>query len=332
MDKFFPIFILILLFNGIIFGQTYTYSGKLLDQNNSAPIEYGHVYLKGKPNGTLSSIDGNFSLSNISENDTLIISCVGYEPLAFKYHKQLKKNIHLTPRIYNLKSTEIKSGKSKMLKAGFLLSRIEKDKIGGSYHALISDGQNFINTSAQTGIFVENVGKKVGLIQNVAFFLHKEGVANTPFRLRLYAVNKDGKPANDLVNQNIIVTHGKNDAWVTIELSNYQIELSNYQIELSNYQIEFPEDGFFITMEWLQTNNKAFTYKSKRKKFLSKSEKEKLIKESYLKLDFMGFGQALGYYEMDEKRASWHKSIIQEWSDHKSSSVPMIRCEIKIWE
>ncbi len=318
MEKLLPIFILIILFNGVAIGQTYIYSGKLLNKNNNKPIEYGHVYLKGKPNGTLSGIDGKFSLSNISETDTLIISCVGYESLAFKYQKQLKKNFHLSPRIYNLKSTEIKSGKSQILKTGFLLSKIKKERVAGTYHALISDGQNFINTGAQTGIFVENIDKKVGLIQNVEFFLHKEGVANTPFRLRLYSVNENGKPARDLVNQNIIVTQGRNGAWV--------------KIDLRNNQIEFPENGFFIAMEWLQTNNKAFAYKSKYRKVYSKSGKEKLKREGHFKSDLIGFGQVLGNYEMDEKKESWHKSIIEEWSNHKSLSIPMIRSEIKIWE
>lgn len=318
MERVIPIFILIMLLNSVVIGQTDIYSGKLLDKNNNKPIEYGHIYLKGKPNGTLSSIDGKFYLSNISEEDTLIISCVGYESLEFKYQRQIKKNIHLSPKIYNLKSTEIKSGESHIWKTGFLLSKIRKNRISGSYHALISDGQNFINTGVQIGILIENIDKKVGLIQNVEFFLHKEGIANAPFRLRLYSVDDKGKPERDLVNQSIIVTHGRNNDWVKVDLRNHQIEL--------------PENGFFIVMEWLQTNNTAFTYKSKYKKIASKSGKEKLKKEDYLKSKLIGFGQVLGYYELDKKRTIWYKSIIQEWNKHQSSSVPMVRSEIKIWE
>ena len=85
-------------------------------------------------------------------------------------------------------------------------------------------------------------------------------------------------------------------------------------------------------MEWLQTNNEAFIYNSKHKKVVNKRGKERLRKEGHLKSDLIGFGQILGSYEVEKKKASWTKFINQDWTKHLINGVPMIRCELKIWD
>ena len=203
MKRLISLFSLVFFFNTIVISQTLTYSGRLLDRSNSNPIEYGHIYLKEKPYGVLSNVDGIFNLPNISQNDTLVISCVGYETLILKLdtEKIKQQDIFLNPKIYNLTSAEIESGVPRIIKSGFLVPKIENDKITGTYHGRISNGYTLINTGFQRAIFIENTGKKVGLIQYIEFFLHKEGIANTPFRLRLYSVNDKGEPKEDLLNK-----------------------------------------------------------------------------------------------------------------------------------
>ena len=320
MERLIHLFSLLLFFNTLVIGQTLTYSGRLLTKSNNSPIEYGRIYLKGKPYGVLSNVDGLFNLHNISQNDTLIISCVGYETLVLKLdaEKIKQQDIFLNPKIYNLTSAEIESGVPRIIKSGFLIPKIENDKVAGIFHGRISNGYSLINTGFQRATFIENREEKVGLIQSVAFFLHKEGIANTPFRLRLYSVNDKGAPKEDLLNKSIIVIDGRNDKWVKVDLRDYQIEL--------------PPNGFFIAMEWLQTNNEAFIYHSKYKKVVNKRGKERLRKEGHFKSKLIGFGQVLGFYEVEKKNASWTKFINRDWTKHLLNGVPMIRCEIKIWD
>ena len=59
-----------------IFSQTRTISGKVIDSNNESLIGV-NVIEKGTTNGTVTDIDGNFSV-NVPSNATLLISYVGY--------------------------------------------------------------------------------------------------------------------------------------------------------------------------------------------------------------------------------------------------------------
>lgn len=59
-----------------IFSQTRTISGKVMDSNNESLIGV-NVIEKGTTNGTVTDIDGNFSV-NVPSNATLLISYVGY--------------------------------------------------------------------------------------------------------------------------------------------------------------------------------------------------------------------------------------------------------------
>ena len=70
MEKLILTFVLILFFNVVVIGQKYTYAGRLLDKDNNHPIEYGHIYLKGKSYGVLSDVDGSFSLSLATSRGT----------------------------------------------------------------------------------------------------------------------------------------------------------------------------------------------------------------------------------------------------------------------
>ena len=46
--------------------------------NNGEPVIGANVSVKGTTNGTITDVDGNFSLENISDNDIIVISYIGY--------------------------------------------------------------------------------------------------------------------------------------------------------------------------------------------------------------------------------------------------------------
>lgn len=310
--------ILFILFQitGNSFSQTTTISAKILNKNTKDPIEYAHVYVKGQSSGTLTNRSGSFSLGNVSFQDTIIISCLGYEKVAFKFTEKVKDIFLLTPQIYELATSEIKSGNSRIVKAGFTNKILDKNKIGGTSHGVIMVDTGLLNSGFQTALFVKNPTKATGLIQNVEFFLHKEGLANAPFRVRLYAANAAGMPSKDLIHENVIVDYGKNGAWV--------------KVDLKKYQIDYPSNGFFIAMEWLQSNNRAFIYETKWKKKSSKTGKKKLKKEGHLNSKLIGFGQILGNYEQPNQ--TWTKVLNRAWEKWDGDSSFMIRSEIKVWE
>ena len=298
------------------FSQTTTFSAEVLNIDTKEPIEYAHVYVKGQSSGKLTNHSGFFSLGNVSIQDTIIISCLGYETVSFKFSEKVKDIFLLKPKIYELTTSEIKSGISSIVQAGFTKKKLDKNKIGGSRVGLPWRDGGLFNTEVQKAIYIKNPMQAIGLIQNVEFFLHKEGLANTPFRVRLYAANESGMPTYDLINENVIVDYGKNGAWV--------------KVDLKKYQVEYPSKGFFIAMEWLQSNDRTFIYNTKWKKTATQVGRKQLKKEGFLNKKRKGFGQILGSYEQPQEM--WSKVLNREWEKHEAYSSFMIRCEIKVWE
>lgn len=61
--------------------QQQTISGVVMDQKLNEPIIGANVVVKGTTNGTITDIDGKFTLSVSSPNDIILISYIGYMPL-----------------------------------------------------------------------------------------------------------------------------------------------------------------------------------------------------------------------------------------------------------
>lgn len=63
--------------------------------NNGEPVIGANVSVKGTTNGTITDVDGNFSLENISDNDIIVISYIGYTSQEIKAGKQTSLKIIL---------------------------------------------------------------------------------------------------------------------------------------------------------------------------------------------------------------------------------------------
>lgn len=66
-----------------IYAQNGQITGTVIDQENE-PIIGASVLVKGTTNGTITDIDGNFTLSNVANGATVRISYVGYKTQEFK--------------------------------------------------------------------------------------------------------------------------------------------------------------------------------------------------------------------------------------------------------
>ena len=81
-----------------------TVKGTVVDETGS-PIPGASVYVKGTTNGTISDIDGNFSLSCPSDA-TLVFSYVGYttqeiaDRIGYKTHSAVVKRIKKLGKMY----------------------------------------------------------------------------------------------------------------------------------------------------------------------------------------------------------------------------------------
>lgn len=74
------VFFLVLLLSNIIFAQSISISGRVLDSLNGEPLLNVNILIKRSNVGTLSTNDGSFQLSNVDKGNLEIqFSYVGYQ-------------------------------------------------------------------------------------------------------------------------------------------------------------------------------------------------------------------------------------------------------------
>ena len=80
LSQLFGLLALLLLLPGQSFAQNLRVQGRVLDELGEGLIGAG-VVIQGTNTGTITDMDGNFSLS-VPQGATLEFSCVGYKTLA----------------------------------------------------------------------------------------------------------------------------------------------------------------------------------------------------------------------------------------------------------
>ncbi len=94
-------FFLCLFFQASIYGQDRTITGVISDASDGTALIGATVVIKGTTIGTTSNLDGEFSMP-ISENDTLIVSFIGYLGEEITITDQTHLQLELTPELTEL--------------------------------------------------------------------------------------------------------------------------------------------------------------------------------------------------------------------------------------
>lgn len=74
--------------------QTKNVTGTVVD-NFGDPVTGANVVIKGTTEGTITDIDGNYSLSNVSDNATIVVSFIGFTSQEFKVGNRNVINVKL---------------------------------------------------------------------------------------------------------------------------------------------------------------------------------------------------------------------------------------------
>ncbi|NNF74568.1 MAG: carboxypeptidase-like regulatory domain-containing protein, partial [Flavobacteriaceae bacterium] len=94
--------LILLLLSNSIFSQSF--NSRLVDENTKQPIPYATIQF-GKNKGVISNEEGvfSFSLNNVpTEQDSVIISSMGFERKAFVLKQSLDTLIALAPKAFEL--------------------------------------------------------------------------------------------------------------------------------------------------------------------------------------------------------------------------------------
>ena len=228
----------------ITFAQVKLIEGRVLDYEN-IPVPYSYIVIKGSSVGTIADETGYFSLSFPEKfiNDSLFVSSVGFESKSLKILEIKNYTILLKNATYTLPQVTVYPEKGKIMNIGSVQKEYNKVLPLWCYWSFP------FSISAK---YIENPSERACKLISVSYYIPKEGIYNTPFRVRVYA--KDSTifiPSTDILPKSVVVQSNIEGDW--------------FEVDLSSFNIICPPDGFFVGMEWLNLKNKKFRYKSKWK-------------------------------------------------------------------
>lgn len=208
-------------------------TGKVRDSESGDPVPYANIQVLDKNSGTSSDEQGYFTLADTDTPATLVISATGYEPLQTVY----RSNQTVALRKARVQLQEV------------VISNRHKDSILK------------IGTYKKSDIRIDFAVNKVPWIL-VRYFPYDAAYKRTPFlksvmvqtnskvkdavfNLKLYRKGEDGLPGAFLYSENIIV-HAKKG-------------VRNTKVDLTPYNIIFPEEGFFVGIEFMLVAQNQYT-------------------------------------------------------------------------
>ncbi|WP_460611856.1 alpha/beta fold hydrolase [Hymenobacter seoulensis] len=217
------------------FAQLLPLQGMVLDQHTSAPVPFASVGIAGKPLGTVADESGLFRFSiPDGEQGNVMISCVGYHILAVPVAtlQQPGYIARLVPSGVSLGAVTVRPGTIKTQTFG----RTASSTLMGA------------NLYTEANLISDDLAKEQGTILPLAddcrlrdfnFHVAFNRFKRVKFRLNLYSV-KDGRPDQQLLQQDIRFDVTVPRGWVKVDLMPYQVQLQGHK------QVA-------VTLQWLQS-------------------------------------------------------------------------------
>ncbi len=240
--------VLFILFYCSSFSQSLI-SGKVVSSHNSSSLQYANVGIVNTPLSVVSNKDGKFYLKFPKEylDSTLRFSMMGYED----YIVPIKEFKDKTDNVVSLKIKPIQ------LKEVEVRGNTKDYNIGTTKRSATSGfcgwGGNRRGKGHEIGLKIE-LGKSYVKVKKIHIRIHKISFYSCLFRLHIRRY-ENGKPADDLLNENILLSVNKSSGWVNFDLSSYNIVLSGQVV---------------VTLEWIDVSdidkNKLSRVNKSRKK------------------------------------------------------------------
>ena len=105
--KHISIFVAVFCFCFVASAQNFSLSGTVVDQDQNIPLLGATVLVKGTQNGVTTDFDGNFKIDEVSINDILVVSYVGFVNSEMRITSQNNVTISLTPDVDSLEEVLI---------------------------------------------------------------------------------------------------------------------------------------------------------------------------------------------------------------------------------
>jgi hypothetical protein len=230
-----------LIFYLFIFSFSLAYSqkiivGKISSKTTHEPIPYANIGVVNSKVGTISNLDGSFSiiLPETLSNDTLTFTSLGF------FAKKIPVNILNPNENYTISLNE----KTTLLKPVIITSKVKGKliEIGNKvcYNGNYQPDTTYAGRSVALLIDIPNLPEQSShpvYLKKAKLYIYRNNFSSFKFRVRLNKFDSlSGKPGADLIDKSIIVKSGIIAGWIEFDLSKL------------NFQITGP---FFVSFEQL---------------------------------------------------------------------------------
>lgn len=219
------------LFVSLLPGRIYSQAtiwGRVLEEDSN-PVPYASIKLLKQISGSVTDTGGNFSLHipKLKENDTLVISSIGYESFKTPVSKALKDHqFTLKANSKNLETVVVRSF-SKEDVAG---AKVETVGYFRSWHTKKNGGEIGREIT---------VSHEVYQVAKVRFKIYSSCDTNMiRLHIREFA---DGRPGEELLKDSIVQV-----------INNAAIADKAYEFDLNNYNIILTKKNIFVSFEVLK--------------------------------------------------------------------------------
>ncbi len=208
-------------------------SGKVFDSETKEPIAFANIGLLGKSIGTVSDVQGNFSLpiSESNNKDTLVISMLGFERIMMTVEQYLssypkdKATIALIPKTFIKSDVVVRPRK-------FISKTLGNSNTGKS----MSLGFMSNDLGSELGVRMKVKKNHNCFIDTLFFNINSCTYDSVVFRVNIYSLEK-GKPQNSLLDTPLYVI--------------CKIQNGTLKVDVSHLNLQTDED-FFVSLEWLR--------------------------------------------------------------------------------
>jgi membrane protease YdiL (CAAX protease family) len=198
-------------------------AGKVTDEHGHE-LAYVNIGVLGTSVGTVSGLDGSFQLflsASVGDGDSLRFSAIGHESLTWSVAGYLaalggsSATIALPAATTELPTVEVRPRFAKRKTIG-----LSRSKFRTAVHFAISDKPNQ-NLGAEIGRKF-NLPKGQVQLDSVRFFVSQNNFDTVRLRVNVYQL--DGRPSENLLNENIVVElKPQQRGWVKVDLQPYNL-------------------------------------------------------------------------------------------------------------
>ena len=203
--------------------------GVVKDSITGKPIPYVNIWVQNENIGGTTEENGKFII-NSQENKNLVFSALGFKNKSIKSSNNIV--IKLQPDVYPLEEVLIlKPKKAKQI------------TIGNSENRFYLPEPQVIPWLFARKFQIEENNKELKYLKEIIYFTKSE-VKNGLFRVRVYEVNENNLPGEDLIFDEIIITTKKGKHKTIVDISKYNIQI--------------PKEGIIVAFESLLVDQNKY--------------------------------------------------------------------------